>query len=132
MRRTHSIRHDQGKQAAQSTVELALVSPIVLMLMLWIAQFGLLFAQKITLVHVGRETARAVALHNSAEVARQAATSSSSLAEDRLRVEVTGDTSPGAVFAVKVTYLAATDVPLVGHLLGDITLTSQTHVRSEG
>lgn len=106
--------------------------PIVLMLMLWMAQLGLLFAQKITLVHVGRETARAVALYNSAEVARQAATSSSSLAQDRLRVEVTGDTSPGAVFAVKVIYLAATDVPLVGHLLGDITLTSQTSMRSEG
>jgi len=117
--------------SGQSAVELALVTPIILLLLLWIAQFGLLFAQQITLVHVSRETARAVALHNSAEIAREAALASSSLVEDNLTVEVLGNASPGKTFTVKITYDAPTEVPLVGKLLGNVTLTSQTSMRSE-
>ena len=106
--------------------------PVVLLVMLLVVQFGLLVAQKVTLEHVSRETARAVAVHNSAEVAREAALAASSLAHDQLRVEVVGDTSPGGVFTVQVSYRATTDLPLVGELLGDVTLRSQTAMRAEG
>ena len=109
-----------------------MVLPVVLLMLLLIAQFGLLVSQKITLEHVSRETARAVAVHNSAEVAREAALAASSLSHDQLQVEVLGDTSPGGVFTVQVSYRATTDLPLVGELLGDITLRSQTAMRAEG
>jgi len=102
------------------------------MLLLLIAQFGLLFTQKIALAHVSREAARAVALYNSAEVAQEAALAASNLADNKLWVEVLGDTSPGEIFTVRITYQAPTDVPVIGNLLGDVTLTSQTSMRSEG
>ena len=106
--------------------------PAVLLMLLLIAQFGLLVAQKVTLEHVSRETARAVAIHNSAEVAREAALAASNLAHDQLQVAVLGDTSPGGVFTVQISYRATTDLPLIGELLGDVTLRSQTAMRAEG
>lgn len=102
------------------------------MLLLVIAQFSLLFTQKIALTHVSRETARSVALYNSADIAHEAALAASNLADDKLLVEVLGDTSPGEIFTVRITYQASTDLPVIGNLLGDVTLTSQTSMRSEG
>ena len=41
---------------AQSTVELALLTPVIFVLLLWIAQFGLVVNHKITVTHAARES----------------------------------------------------------------------------
>ena len=117
---------------AQSTVELALLTPVIFTLLLWIAQFGLVLGQKITVTHAAREAARAVAVHNNPAIARQAALASGNLAEDRLRVSVSGDAQPGQLVTVKLSYAFPTDIPLVGTMIGDIDLSSSISMRAEG
>ena len=117
---------------AQSTVELALLTPVVFTLLLWIAQFGLILNQKITVTHAAREAARAVAVHNEPAVASQAALSSGSFTKDRLQVSVSGDASPGELVTVRLSYAFPTDIPIVGALIGDINLSSSVTMRAEG
>lgn len=117
---------------AQSTVELALLTPVIFTLLLWIAQFGLVLNQKITLTHAARESARAVAIHNNPTVAREAALASSNLSASRLKVSLKGDASPGELVTVRLNYAFPTDIPLVGALIGDINLSSSVTMRAEG
>lgn len=121
-----------SRSQAQSTVELALLTPVIFMLLLWIAQFGLVLSQKITVTHAAREAARAVAVHNDPAIARQAALASGSLAKDRLQVSVAGDAKPGQLVTVKLSYDFPTDIPLVGAMIGDINLSSSVSMRAEG
>ena len=117
---------------AQSTVELALLTPVIFTLLLWIAQFGLVLNQKITLTHAARESARAVAIHNNPATARKAALASANLSASRLKVSVKGDASPGELVTVRLNYAFPTDIPLVGALIGDINLSSSVTMRAEG
>lgn len=117
---------------AQSTVELALLTPVIFTLLLWIAQFGLVLNQKITLTHAARESARAVAIHNNPATAREAALASANLTKNRLQVSVKGDASPGELVTVRLNYAFPTDIPLVGALIGDINLSSSVTMRAEG
>ena len=117
---------------AQSTVELALLTPVIFSLLLWIAQFGLVLNQKITVTHAAREAARAVAVHNDPAIALQAALASGNLAKDRLQVSVSGDAQPGQLVTVKLSYAFPTDIPLVGAMIGDINLSSSVTMLAEG
>ena len=115
---------------AQSTVELALLTPVIFVLLLWVAQFGLVVNHKITVTHAAREAARAVAIHNDPKVALEAALASGNFEKDRLRVTV--DPQLGQLVTVKLSYAFPTDIPLVGDLIGDINLSSSISMRAEG
>ena len=117
---------------AQSTVELALLTPVIFTLLLWIAQFGLVLNQKITVTQAARESARAVAIHNDTAVAREAALASANLSANRLKVSVSGDANPGELVTVHLNYAFPTDIPVVGALIGDINLSSSVTMRAEG
>lgn len=121
-----------SRSKAQSTVELALLTPVIFILLLWIAQFGLVLNQKITVTHAAREAARAVAVHNDPAIARQAALASGNLAKDRLQVFVSKDAAPSQLVTVKLSYDFPTDIPLVGAMIGDINLSSSVSMGAEG
>ena len=110
-------RNDSG----QAATELALVVPFFVLLLLLVVQIGLVVRDQVMVVHAAREGARAAAVadRQRAERARLAATAASGL--DRTRLDVDVDSGGGRV-NVTVTYRCPTDVPLVGRLIGEITV----------
>lgn len=115
---------DQG----QATVELALAVPLVALVALLVVQVGLIARQRVMLTHAAREAARAAVVDPDPSQVAAAAHRSSDLPPDRLRVEVETD---GGYVTVELTLAAPTDVPLIGPLLGDVTLTERLTGRSE-
>jgi Flp pilus assembly protein TadG len=113
-------------------VELALLLPVILLMVLAVLQVGLVARDVVLVTHTAREAARAAATDPSPGAARQAARASSGLRDDRLRVAVSGREGPGSRVRVTVTYRSPTDVPLVGSLLGDRTITASVTMRVEG
>ena len=121
-----------GRSDGQSTVELTLVLPVVVMAMLAVVQIGVISHQYLVLWHVARESARAAAVAPDAATARSAARSAGpTLDPARLSVTLGGGTTTGNLITSAVTYRAATEVPIVGRLVGDITLTAEVTMRVE-
>lgn len=120
--------HPDGGQAS---VELALVLPVVVLLALFLVQVGLVVRGQVLVTHASREGARAAAVDDGPTAARSAAVAGSSLAADRLDVVVDGRGGPGSRVTVQVRYQMPTEVPLVGLLLGDVTLRASTTMRVE-
>lgn len=120
------------EQAGQSTVELALLLPVVILLLLAVLQVGLLGRDVLLVAHASREAARAAAVDADPGAARRAALASSGLAGDRVDVRVRGRDGPGSRVEVVVAYRAPTAVPIVGRLLGDRTLRAAVTMRVEG
>lgn len=124
------MRRERG-DGGQASVELALVLPLVMILLLAVAQLGLLVRDQILVVHAAREAAREAAVEPGADAPRQAALASSTLAASRLTVTTTGRGAPGSRVRVEVAYRAATGVPLFGAALGDLTLRASATMRVE-
>jgi hypothetical protein len=118
-------------ERGQSTVELALVLPVVLALAFALIQVGLVVRDHVLVVHAAREGARAAAVSPSPDAARHAAEQGSGLDGDRLQVSTRGRGEPGSRVEVTVIYRSVTDLPLVGPLLGDVTLTASATMRVE-
>jgi len=115
----------------QSTVELALLLPVVLVVILTVVQVGLLGRDVVLVTHAAREAARAAAVDPSPGAARRAALASSSLRSDRLSVSVTGRTGASGRVRVTLAYRVPLRVPLVGSLLGDRTVHASATMRIE-
>jgi Flp pilus assembly protein TadG len=113
-------------------VELALVLPLLALLLLVILQIGLLARDVVLVTHASREAARAAAVDPDPRAARAAALAAGGLADDRLTVAMAGRRTPGSRVRVTVTYRAATDVPLIGSLLGERRIRASTTMRVEG
>lgn len=124
-------RHKPTGQFGQATVEVALTLPVVVLFGLIAAQIGLVAVDMVLVHHAAREGARAAAVVPSPEAARAGAEGSSSLAGDRMSVRLTGGSSRGDRATVTVRYRSATNVPLVGRLVGDITVSAVVTMRVE-
>jgi Flp pilus assembly protein TadG len=120
-------REDGG----QAAVELALVRPLVVLVLLAIVQIGLVIRDQVLVVHAAREAARQAAVDPSPEGPKRAALAGSSLDADRLDVVVSGRGGAGSRVKVEVSYHAPAEVPLVGPVLGDITLEAEATMRVE-
>ncbi len=120
-------REDGG----QASVELALVLPLVMILLLAVAQLGLLVRDQILIVHAAREGARQAAVDPSADAPRKAAVASSSLNDSRLTVTTTGRGGPGSRVRVEVAYRTSSVMPLVGAAVGHLTLRASATMRVE-
>jgi Flp pilus assembly protein TadG len=118
-------------ERGQATVEAALVLPLVVLLLLAVIQVGLLVRAEVLVTHAAREAARAAAVDPDPGAAANAAALATTLGPDRLTVHVHGRGGPGSRVQVDVEYRAPTDVPLVGGLLGDITLHASATMRVE-
>jgi hypothetical protein len=122
----------RSEQAGQSTVELALGLPFVVMMLLGIVQVALVARDQVLTVHASREAVRAAAVEPGADAPRAAALDRSGLDPTRLRVDVGARGPAGSRVAVTVTYRCPTVVPLVGTLLDDVELRSTATMRVEG
>lgn len=115
----------------QSTVELALVIPVLLVLVLGIVQVGLVVRDHVRVVHAAREGARAAAVSSDPAAAEHAVARNVGLAPDRVHIVTTGRGARGSDVTVTVSYRAATDLPLVGPLLPDLELVAAATMRVE-
>jgi len=127
----HAVSSNPAGQRGQATVELALVLPLVLLLILAGVQVGLIARDRLLLAHTAREAARAAAVQPDPETALAAGRAATSLDPERLSITVGPNRQPGERLLVTVRYTAPTTVPLVGHLLGDVTLTADVTTRVE-
>lgn len=124
------MRRARG-DGGQASVELALVLPLVFLLLLAIVQVGLLVRDQILVVHAAREAVREAAVDPDPDAPGRAATASSDLDAARTTVRTTGRGSAGSRVRADVTYRAATAVPLVGAMMGDVTLRATATMRVE-
>ena len=132
MDRNLSVRSEDG----QAATELALVFPILLVILLAIAQFGVLFNNYITLTDATRTGARKAAVSRftgdqgtAAALAVRAA--ASNLTPSKLNVSVTSSdwTVPGSDVTVTATY--PYDLNILGWVIQSGNLTSTTKERLE-
>lgn len=117
--------------AAQATVELALLLPVVVALLLAVLQVGLLARDVVLVTHASREAARVAATDPDPRAARAAAIASSGLDGRRLTVTLHGRGGEGSRVEAEVIYRIHLAIPLVGALIGDRTIRSSATMRVE-
>jgi len=113
---TSSDHRDRG----QAAVELALCLPLLFVFLLGIVQVLVIVRDQLAVELAARESARAAAVAASPDsAAEHAALQTISLRP--LRVETSTSTD---LVTVTVSHVTHTDVPLIGALLPDITVTA--------
>lgn len=123
----------RARDHGQSTVELAVVMPVIVVLLLVVIQLGLVIRDQVLVVHAAREAARSAAVATIDErsaAARSAASGAGPLDPERLRI-TDAVLSTGQRVHVRVEYRSRTDLPLVGALLPDVSLSSDATMRLE-
>jgi Flp pilus assembly protein TadG len=116
-------RSDRG----QATVELALCLPLLCLFLLGIVQLVVVVRDQLAIQLAAREGARAaVVAASSAAAARVAATHAVTLSPLAVRTA-----SSTATVTVTVTHVTHTDVPIIGLLLPDITVTADATMTLE-
>ncbi len=122
-------RRDRGSgESGQATVELALLTPLLVLLLLAVAQVGLVARDQILVVHAARAGARAAAVDPRVEVAVSGALEATSLPPDETEVHVVFE---GPVVTVTVAHRSSTTVPLVGALVDDVLVRATVTFRVE-
>jgi TadE-like protein len=128
---TRPRRHRGGRDAGQATVELALVLPLVALVLVALVQAVVVARDQLLVVHAAREAARAAAVDPAPGAALHAAERSGPLDPGRLDVDVSGRGAPGSRVRTVVRYREPADLPVVGRLLGDVTLRAEATMRVE-
>lgn len=119
------------RERGQSTVELALLLPVLVLLLLTVLQVGLVARDIVLVTHAAREAARAAAVDPAPGAARSAALRSSGLRPDDLTVAVRGRTGPSGRVTVILNYHPTRAVPLVGEWVAKRTITATATMRVE-
>ena len=100
------------RDRGQATVELALATPVLCLLLLGVVQLAVVVRDQLTVIEAARVGARA------ASVAADPATAAAGVVTlDDARVSAVAD---GKYVTVTVTAISPTDVPLIGALLPDV------------
>ncbi len=108
------------RDGGQAAVELALCLPLLFIFLLGIVQLVVIVRDQLAVQLAAREAARAAAVAAPSAGAAQGAA-------DRavtLRPLNVATTSSDATVTVTVSHVTATDVPLIGALLPDVTVTA--------
>jgi Flp pilus assembly protein TadG len=121
-------RRTRDGEKGQAAIELALCLPILALLLLALVQVAVVVRDQVAVVHAAREGARAAAV-TGAGPADGVAAAREAVRLDPGRLDV--DAARGEVVRVVVSYRSPTDVPLVGRLVGDVTLRATAVMRSE-
>jgi hypothetical protein len=114
-------------ERGQATVELALVLPLVFTLLALLFQIALVARDEILVTHAARDAAREASV--TADVARITAAARQNLPGARVTVVRRG--ALGEPVEVAISYVAHTDLPLVGMFLPDLTLHGRSVMRVE-
>ena len=109
-------QHDRG----QAAVELALCLPLLFIFLLGIVQLVVIVRDQLAVQLAAREAARAGAVAASSAAAAEGAAGRAVT----LRPLNVVTSASGATVTVTVSHVTRTDVPLIGALLPDITVTA--------
>ena len=126
-----TTRVNNWSERGQSTVEVALVLPFVVLLLFLVVQVGLIVHDQTLVTYAAREAARAASVSNVPSAPRRAAIAGGGLDPGRVRVEVHGRGAIGSYLEVSITYVAVTDLVLIGPLLPDLALHAEATMRVE-
>jgi Flp pilus assembly protein TadG len=118
---------DADQDHGQATVELALCLPLLCLFLLGIVQLVVIVRDQLAVQLAAREGARAAAV--AASPARAAEASANGAVT--LRPLLVTTASSGAAVTVTVSHITHTDVPLIGALLPDITVTADATMALE-
>jgi Flp pilus assembly pilin Flp len=124
-------RRARPPDGGQATVELALLLPLIALLLLALVQAVVVARDQLLVTHAAREAVRAAAVDPDPAAARRAAEAAGPLAADRLAVDVRERGPAGGRVRVEVSYREPTRLPMVGRLLGDLTLRGEATMRVE-
>ena len=116
-------------QRGQSTVELALALPVVVMLLLVVVQAGVAVRDRLVVLHAARTAARAVIVEPTPAAAAAALDRVGT--GSRARVALAGELRPGGLATVTVT-MAPTRVPVVGRVVAGGSVVERLTVLVEG
>jgi Flp pilus assembly protein TadG len=120
-------------EKGQSLVEFALVVPLLALLLFGIIDFGRIFHVYLTLDHAGREAARAASIgKDDTTVKSTAVNDATSIGLTSGRVDVSpGTRTSGTDVTITITYPIDFLTPIIGDIVGSITLTDTTVMRVE-
>lgn len=123
-----TTRGDHG----QSTVEFALILPLVVLVVLLVVQAGFVVRDQLLVSHAAREAARAAAVSDADRVgaALAAARAAGRLRADQLSGTVSMLDADRSV-RVEISYRSVTDLPLIGALVPDVDLHAAVVMRVE-
>lgn len=120
-------------ERGQSTVEFALIIPLVIVVLLAVIQVTLVAHAQLSISHIARETARAVAADPSVDIGRLVK-DTTPLGSEGLVIEVLFEPSPvsGRTFVViTVSYEVATISALFDPFVSQLGLSAQVKMLSE-
>jgi Flp pilus assembly protein TadG len=126
----------RGRRRAErgaASVEFAAVLPLAIVALLLLVQVALLVSEQLSVQHAAREGARAAAVWNDDERARDAALEAGALDANRTTVDVEpAQRSVGDPVRVTIRYAPRIVVPLVGAFVpSGITLHASVEMRTE-
>jgi Flp pilus assembly protein TadG len=118
-------------EKGQSLVEFALIVPVLVLLLLGIMDFARIFHAYLTIDHAGREAARAASIGKDiAAITSIAVNQGSSIGLTTGQVTVASGSS-GTNATITITYPITFLTPLIGSVVGPLTLKDTTMMRVE-
>lgn len=127
----HFLRNQKG----QSLVEFAIILPLILLIVMGIAQFGLLFNSYLTIQNATREGARTGVVGGTNNEIRQSILNTSPyLKEENLTIHINpkDNRRSGETLTVQIIYNYPLTVPIINNILGKtVQLNAQTSMRIE-
>jgi len=119
-----------SRERGQSTVELAVIIPIVVLLILLSIQVAVVLRDRVLVVHAARAAGRAVIVDPQVSAAAQALQQQGPPISSAT-VTLSGGTSGGSLATVTVR-MRATRVPIVGRVVASTVLQERLVVMIEG
>ena len=117
----------KSSEAGQSTVEFALIIPVVAIFLMLILQVGLVVRQKILVTNSSREAARILSVENDFGKATMKAKETVNGAE----VIISRPANQGEYLTVTIKDVVKSKMPILGVIFPDISVTSKTTMRVE-
>ncbi len=117
----------KSSEAGQSTVEFALIIPVIAIFLMLILQVGVVVKQKILVTNSSREAARILSVENDFGKATMKAKETVNGAE----VIISRPANQGEYLTVTIKDVVKSKMPILGVIFPDISVTSKTTMRVE-
>jgi hypothetical protein len=121
-------------ESGQSLVEFALIVPLLILLLFGIVDFGRIFHAYLTIDHAGREAARAASIGKDDTQVKSTAVTDAvgiGLTTDKVVISPNGARVSGNDVSITITYPITFLTPVIGNIVGPITLEDTTVMRVE-
>ena len=118
---------EKSNERGQSTVEVALLIPLLAIFLMLVIQVGLVARQHVLVANASRVGAREASVNrNTGEAVSQVRRT-----VPNAKVQINRPSTPGQYVRVKVSDTVESSLPIVGVVFPDITVTGETTMRVE-